>query len=164
VVLRSSSIEEEAVNMSTHLECQRCGYDWDYTGDKQWGTCPNCKTSVKAVKETGVENPERIDLEQSTEEAEESERLIYTILEDPDDFGLVHADDLESAEGRIEYLEERVEEQSELIETMRRDLAAVVSALGVSHGDHAGIPLEDDQLWATESVDPYDPMTEWEDE
>ena len=30
------------------LKCQRCGYIWNYKGNKSWFTsCPECKTSVK---------------------------------------------------------------------------------------------------------------------
>ena len=30
------------------LKCQRCGREWEYTGDKKFYTsCPDCKTSVK---------------------------------------------------------------------------------------------------------------------
>ncbi len=30
------------------LACKRCGYEWDYTGQKRfWCKCPNCLTSVR---------------------------------------------------------------------------------------------------------------------
>jgi len=33
-------------------KCQRCGYEWDYTGDLVKATCPSCGAKVK-VKEIG---------------------------------------------------------------------------------------------------------------
>ena len=24
------------------LECDHCGYEWDYTGDLEMATCPSC--------------------------------------------------------------------------------------------------------------------------
>ena len=34
------------------LKCQRCGKEWNYTGNGTWFTsCPGCKTSVK-IKRT----------------------------------------------------------------------------------------------------------------
>jgi len=29
------------------LECDKCGYEWEYTGEMHWATCPRCKSSVK---------------------------------------------------------------------------------------------------------------------
>ncbi len=34
------------------LNCQRCKKEWDYKGKNQWyATCPDCKTSVKMLRE-----------------------------------------------------------------------------------------------------------------
>ncbi|HMA05851.1 MAG TPA: hypothetical protein VKO45_07990 [Methanomicrobiales archaeon] len=36
------------------LQCQRCGYQWDYKGNADWYTsCPRCKTSVKVQRRKG---------------------------------------------------------------------------------------------------------------
>lgn len=42
--------------------CHRCEYEWDYTGSSdRYGTCPNCKTSVKldGGSERATAKPER---------------------------------------------------------------------------------------------------------
>jgi len=32
----------------TEMNCQKCGYSWEYTGkQRDWASCPNCKTSVR---------------------------------------------------------------------------------------------------------------------
>lgn len=31
-----------------NLKCQRCDYEWDYKGSREYyATCPNCKSSVR---------------------------------------------------------------------------------------------------------------------
>ena len=33
------------------LNCQRCGYEWDYNGKSKWYcSCPRCRTSIKVKK------------------------------------------------------------------------------------------------------------------
>ena len=33
------------------LTCKKCGRKWDYTGEKEYyNSCPDCKTSVKIVR------------------------------------------------------------------------------------------------------------------
>jgi hypothetical protein len=40
-------------------ECHRCGREWDYTGrSNMYGTCPNCKTSVKLPRGSERAEPE----------------------------------------------------------------------------------------------------------
>lgn len=39
-------------HMSQHVECHRCGYGWDYTGNSEYyASCPKCKTSVPLVED-----------------------------------------------------------------------------------------------------------------
>ncbi|MDD4110181.1 MAG: hypothetical protein PHS54_01355 [Clostridia bacterium] len=34
------------------LICQRCKWEWNYSGEREYFCCcPNCKTSVKVLKE-----------------------------------------------------------------------------------------------------------------
>ena len=35
------------VRPMTEVQCHKCGYEWDYGGDLERSTCPNCKSTVK---------------------------------------------------------------------------------------------------------------------
>lgn len=50
-------------------ECHRCGRQWDYTGrSEHYGTCPNCKTSVKLDRGGGGEAAETAEASESSDE------------------------------------------------------------------------------------------------
>lgn len=36
--------------MNKKIECHRCGYKWEYKGNKEYASCPNCYTKVKIRK------------------------------------------------------------------------------------------------------------------
>jgi len=43
------------------LECQKCGYEWNYQGEMEdYATCPRCKTSV-ALPNSGTQQSSTID-------------------------------------------------------------------------------------------------------
>jgi len=33
------------------VECHKCGYEWDYKGELEQATCPNCAAKVPVPKE-----------------------------------------------------------------------------------------------------------------
>ena len=44
-----------------YLECQKCGYIWNYMGMREYyATCPNCRTSVRITSQEIV-RPKDID-------------------------------------------------------------------------------------------------------
>ena len=97
--------------------CHRCGREWDYTGSSdRYGTCPNCKTSVK--------------LHGGSERAEPSETAER--CPDPSDRTTVEVD------GEAVPVAEAVEELNEAL--------AEVRAVGEARGDslaELGRELED---------------------
>lgn len=45
------------MNKAVNLKCQRCGYEWTYTGLSDWyASCPMCRTSVSIKKQVGGNN------------------------------------------------------------------------------------------------------------
>jgi tRNA(Ile2) C34 agmatinyltransferase TiaS len=32
------------------LKCGRCGYQWEYNGDRFYTSCPQCRTTVRTSK------------------------------------------------------------------------------------------------------------------
>lgn len=60
----------------TELECQRCGYEWNYTGEQEhYCTCPACMTSVP-VDRTVAEVAEDVDGADVVDESAGSEVVI----------------------------------------------------------------------------------------
>jgi len=46
-VCMTSKLDKGHNIASITLNCQRCKYNWNYTGKAEWVTsCPRCKTSV----------------------------------------------------------------------------------------------------------------------
>lgn len=56
------------------LTCQRCGHDWEYTGQSEhYCTCPNCKTSVS------VRGSERAEPSETAERGTTTDRTPETV-------------------------------------------------------------------------------------
>jgi vacuolar-type H+-ATPase subunit I/STV1 len=113
-------------------ECHRCGREWDYTGrSNMYGTCPNCKTSVKLPRGSERAEPEaercpdpsdRTTVEVAAGQAEPREVSLPEAVEAMD----AAVDELyELGDARSETsaeLAERVEEREESVEDLRRGL------------------------------------------
>lgn len=41
-----SSGSRKYLKTMTHVECSHCGYEWDYSGELQFATCPSCRTKT----------------------------------------------------------------------------------------------------------------------
>jgi predicted Zn-ribbon and HTH transcriptional regulator len=35
----------------THVECEHCGYEWEYGGELEFATCPSCRTKTAATED-----------------------------------------------------------------------------------------------------------------
>ncbi len=54
------------------LECNSCGYEWDYQGDSDfYATCPNCQYKVKIEANAEVVEPEEKDEDEHSDVKEE---------------------------------------------------------------------------------------------
>lgn len=84
--------------------CHRCGREWDYTGrSDHYGTCPNCKTSVKLEEVSERAEPEP---EATAERGTTSERKTVEIEAGGEarEVGLIEA--IEAVDGAVAELYE----------------------------------------------------------
>jgi predicted Zn-ribbon and HTH transcriptional regulator len=35
----------------TEVKCEHCGYEWEYSGDMKFATCPSCRTKTPVEDE-----------------------------------------------------------------------------------------------------------------
>jgi hypothetical protein len=110
--------------------CHRCGREWDYTGrSDRYGTCPNCKTSVKLERErasgaSGGALPDPSDRETVEIEAGGEAREV-DVIEAVEAVDGAVIELYELGEGRGEtmgQLRQDVEEQSDDVDDLRDGL------------------------------------------
>lgn len=90
--------------------CHRCGREWDYTGSSDhYGTCPNCKTSVKLHG-----GSERAEPSETAERGTTSDRTAETVEVEGDEVPVGEA---------VERLSESVEELRAVGEARGESLA-----------------------------------------
>lgn len=142
--------------------CHRCGREWDYTGQSDhYGTCPNCKTSVKleGASEFAGRNPDpserteecgqSVKIEAGGEVREESvpeaiEALDASIIElyelvegRSDSFGEIVVD-VEEQEATIETLEDGLGELAGYFEELVEEAGGEVEYDNIETG--GGVP------------------------
>lgn len=119
-----------------HALCHRCGREWDYTGrSDRYGTCPNCKTSVKLDRgseraepsETAERCPDPSDRTAGTVEieagGEEAEEVAVTEAVEAVDTAVMELYELGEARGEtMSEVSREVEERGETLDDLERGL------------------------------------------
>ncbi|MEF8834548.1 MAG: NADH-quinone oxidoreductase subunit NuoE [Candidatus Thermoplasmatota archaeon] len=85
------------------LECENCGYEWDYQGEvEEYAVCPECDYEMEIPAEAEVIAPER-DIESILEQySQDPSSLIPILQETQEQYGYLPRDVIESI---AEYLE-----------------------------------------------------------
>lgn len=112
--------------MSQHVECHRCGYGWDYTGNSEYyASCPKCKTSVPLV--------------------EDDETRTASASDAGDDTGGYDEERVQELRGRVSELEETASQLQGAIEEMTQKVTEM------EHRKHRA-RVDEDPLHGTEDV------------
>jgi hypothetical protein len=145
-------------------ECHRCGREWDYTGrSDHYGTCPNCKTSVKlprgserAAPEAARDSPERPDgvvVVEVEAGAEEPREVSVGEAVEALDRSVMELYDLNTAESEtVSDVAVRVEEQAEVLDDLRDGLEELAGFFEVFI-EEAGGKVEYEHIEPTGAVE-----------
>jgi len=120
--------------------CHRCGREWEYTGGSDhYGTCPNCKTSVKLHKGSERARPEpetevEAEAERRPDPSDPTPRTVEVVGDEmpvPEgverlDWQLAQvASTVERQGGSVAELERRVDERARSLDELERGIEEV---------------------------------------